>query len=123
MTGKNRSTSDSIGFNRISFYGLYSPFLFMYLNAMHRGFSDIHVWIYSSWVWHTTLFFFLALTFSHDLSFYGLKFGWALQLHVKNFFFLFLLAFFKRKDDTPKHIKMDPFYTMNYVKIYFVLVR
>lgn len=68
------------------------------------------------------LFFFLALTFSHDLSFYGLKFGWALHLHVEKIIF-FLLAFFKRKDDTPKHIKMDPFYTMNYVKIYFVLVR
>lgn len=66
--------------------------------------------------------FFLALTFSHDLSFYGLKFGWARHLHVKKNGF-FWLAFFKRKDDTPKHIKMDPFYTMNYVKIYLVLVR
>lgn len=67
-------------------------------------------------------FSFLALTFSHDLSFYGLKFGWARHLHVKKNG-VFLACIFKRKDDTPKHIKMDPFYTMNYVKIYLVLVR
>lgn len=92
MTGKIDQLQirlDSIGLVFMD----YSPFLFMYLNAMHRGFSDIHVWIYSSWVWHTTLFFFLALTFSHDLSFYGLKFGCALQLHVKKKYFFFACIF------------------------------
>lgn len=38
-------------------------------------------------------FFFLALTFSHDLSFYGLKFGCALQLHVKKKYFFFACIF------------------------------
>lgn len=94
MTGKIDQLQirlDSIGLVFMD----YSPFLFMYLNAMHRGFSDILLNLACVDLFELGLayHFFLALTFSHDLSFYGLKFGCALQLHVKKKYFFFACIF------------------------------